>query len=178
MGSGGGARSGRVGTSHAVPVGLAHSRKDSLDMGCRKQSGPVVKIWVHKRLESARDQCLWRGIWKIFAVSKSLGEMPHILNTVYVCVCVCVCVLATQSCLTLACQAPSVHGISWAGRLEWVAIPSPGDLPYPGIKPRSPTSQADSSPSESPPRKTANSGSVRGAGLGKVFSNQLHPSSS
>ena len=109
------------------------------------------------------------------SVSKSSGEMPHILNTV--CVCVCVCVsrsVVSDSSL----PGPSVHGISWAGILEWVAIPSPGDLPYPGIKPRSPTSQADSSPSESPPWKTANSGGVRGAGLGKVFSNQLHPPSS
>ena len=27
--------------------------------------------------------------------------------------------------------------------LEWVAIPSPGDLPNPGIDPRSPSLQAD-----------------------------------
>ena len=32
--------------------------------------------------------------------------------------------------------------------LEWVAMPSSGDLPNPGIKPRSPTLQADSFPSE------------------------------
>ena len=29
----------------------------------------------------------------------------------------------------------SVHGISQARILEWVAFPSPGDLPYPGIEP-------------------------------------------
>ena len=147
-------------------------------MGCRKQSGPVVKIRVHKRLKNARDQCLWHGIWKVIAVSKSPGEMPHIFNTVCVCVCVCVCVLAARSCLTLACQTPL--SLRFPGQEYWSGLPSPspGDLPYPGIKPRSPTSQADSSPSESPPRKAANSGSVRGAALGKVFSSQLHPSSS
>ena len=32
--------------------------------------------------------------------------------------------------------------------LEWVAFPSPGDLPNPGIEPRSPTLQADSLPAE------------------------------
>ena len=32
--------------------------------------------------------------------------------------------------------------------LEWVAFPSPGDLINPGIKPRSPTLQADSLPTE------------------------------
>ena len=36
--------------------------------------------------------------------------------------------------------------------LEWVAFPSPGDLPNPGIEPRSPTLQADSLPAE-PPEK-------------------------
>ena len=35
----------------------------------------------------------------------------------------------------------SVHGISQAGLLEWVAISFPGDLPEPGIKSASPTWQ-------------------------------------
>ena len=38
----------------------------------------------------------------------------------------------------------SVHGISQARILEWVAIPSPGDLPHLGIKLKSPALQADS----------------------------------
>ena len=42
----------------------------------------------------------------------------------------------------------TVHGILQARILEWVA-PSPGDLPNPGIKPRSPALQADSLPAES-----------------------------
>ena len=48
----------------------------------------------------------------------------------------------------------TVHGILQArileNSLEWVAIPSPGHLPNPGIEPRSPTSQADSLPAEPP----------------------------
>ena len=32
----------------------------------------------------------------------------------------------------------TVHGILQVRILEWVAFPSPGDLPNPGIKPRSP----------------------------------------
>ena len=50
-----------------------------------------------------------------------------------------------QSCLTLCspmnCSLPgsSIHGIFQARILEWVAFPSPGDLPDPGIEPRSPT---------------------------------------
>ena len=66
----------------------------------------------------------------------------------------CMCVLVTQSCPTLCdlrdCSSPgsSVHGILQARILEWVASSSPGDLPNPGIEPRSPALQADSLPSE------------------------------
>ena len=57
---------------------------------------------------------------------------------------------AAQSCPTLCdpmdCSLPGspVHRVLQAGILEWVAFPSPGDLPDPGIKPRSPALQADS----------------------------------
>ena len=33
---------------------------------------------------------------------------------------------------------PSVHGLSQAGILGWVAVPFPGDLPDPGIELASP----------------------------------------
>ena len=65
-------------------------------------------------------------------------------------------VLVTQSSLTLFdpmdCSLPgsSVDGIFQARMLEWVAFPSPGDLPNPGIEPRSPALEADSLPSEPP----------------------------
>ena len=42
----------------------------------------------------------------------------------------------------------TVQGILQARILEWVAFSSPGDLPKPGIVPRSPTLQADSLPAE------------------------------
>ena len=57
--------------------------------------------------------------------------------------------LVAQLYLTLCdpmdCSLPgsSVHGILQAGILEWVAMPPPGDLPNPGIKPRSPALQAN-----------------------------------
>ena len=38
--------------------------------------------------------------------------------------------------------------------LEWVAYPSPADLPHPGIKPGSPELQADSLPAELPGKPT------------------------
>ena len=66
------------------------------------------------------------------------------------------CVLCcTQSCLTLRprdCSLPgsSAHRDSQARILEWVAMPSPGDLPNPGIKPRSHALSEDSLPSKPP----------------------------
>ena len=57
-------------------------------------------------------------------------------------------VLVTQSCPNLwdpmDCSPPgfSAHGILQARILEWVAIPPPGDLPDPRIKPKSPMSPA------------------------------------
>ena len=69
----------------------------------------------------------------------------------------CLCSVA-QPCLTLydpmdCCPSgSSVHGISQGfSRQEYwscLPFPSPGDLPDPGIKPRSPALQADSLPSE------------------------------
>ena len=44
----------------------------------------------------------------------------------------------------------SIHGILQARTLEWVAIPSPRDLPNPGIEPGSPTLEADALTSEPP----------------------------
>ena len=58
---------------------------------------------------------------------------------------------------TAAYQAPLSMGILQARVQEWVAMPSSGDLTNPGIKPRSPTLQADSLPAE-PPGKPMNTG--------------------
>ena len=61
-----------------------------------------------------------------------------------------------QSCLTLcdpwtvAHQAPPSMGFSRQEYWSGLPFPSPGDLPDPGIEPRSPTLQADSLPSEPP----------------------------
>ena len=60
------------------------------------------------------------------------------------------CCLITKSYLTLCdpmnCNPPvsSVHGISQIKVLEWVALPSSGDLPDPGIELVCPDWQADS----------------------------------
>ena len=48
------------------------------------------------------------------------------------------------------CSPPgsSIHGILQARILEWVAIPSLGDFPDPGMEHSSPALQGDSLPSE------------------------------
>ena len=53
---------------------------------------------------------------------------------------------------TAARQAPLTMGI-----LEWLPCPPSGDLPNPGIKPRSPTLQVDSLPSEPPGKSISGS---------------------
>ena len=94
-------------------------------------------------------------------VSVCVHACTYVCLSVYLCMCVCVslCICAfvcvcmcAQSCLTLCdpmdCSSlgSSVHGTSQGRKLERVAIPSPGDLHNPGIKPTSPTLQADSLP--------------------------------
>ena len=64
---------------------------------------------------------------------------------------------ACQSCPTLtpwtaACQAPQFTGFSRQEHWSGLPCPPPGDLPNPGMEPRSPALQADSLLSE-PPRK-------------------------
>ena len=51
---------------------------------------------------------------------------------------------------TVAGQAPLSMGILQARILEWIACPLPGNIPKPGIKPRS--LKADSLPTEPPER--------------------------
>ena len=60
--------------------------------------------------------------------------------------------LCPSLCNPVDCSLPgsTVHGILQARILEWVAISFPGDLPNPGIKPGSPTLQADALLSEPP----------------------------
>ena len=53
---------------------------------------------------------------------------------------------------TVAYQAPPSMGLSRQEYWSWLPFPSPGDLPDPGIKPRSSALQADSLPPE-PPEK-------------------------
>ena len=53
---------------------------------------------------------------------------------------------------TVACQGPSSMGFSRQEYWSGLSFPSPGDLPNPGIEPRSSALQADYLPSEPPGR--------------------------
>ena len=93
----------------------------------------------------------------------SQASMPDSQETGSHCKCVCVCVCFSYSVVsdsvtpwTVAHQAPLSMGFSmntgeytpeyWSG----YPVPSPGDLPYPEIEPRSPALQVDSLPAEPP----------------------------
>ena len=85
------------------------------------------------------------GIEPWFLMSPALaGEFFTTSATWKAHTCVYMHAKSLQSCLTLCspmdCSLPgsSIHGISQARMLEWVAISFPGDLPNPGIKPASP----------------------------------------
>ena len=76
----------------------------------------------------------------------------------------CMCMLSRFNCVQLyvtlwyvACQAPLSMGFSRQEYQSGLPCPLPGDLPHPGIEPRSPALQADSLPSE-PPGKLKNTG--------------------
>ena len=66
--------------------------------------------------------------------------------------------LCPTLCNPMDCSLPvsSVHEISQARILEWVAISFPRGTSRPGIGPRSPTLQRDSLPSEPPGEHTCN----------------------
>ena len=55
---------------------------------------------------------------------------------------------------TIAHQAPQSVKFSRQEYWNGLPFPSPGDLPDPGIEPRSPTLQADALPSEPPGKRT------------------------
>ena len=70
--------------------------------------------------------------------------------------------MSSSVCHRLDCSPPdsSVHGISWARILEWVAISFSRDLSNPGIGPISPALQTDALPLSHQGRPTLSLGST------------------
>ena len=72
-----------------------------------------------------------------FLVPLFQARSDHLSPT---CLCAVCCAKSVQLCPTLCDPiglCSSVHGILQARILEWVAMPSSGDIPDPGIKPKS-----------------------------------------
>ena len=92
---------------------------------------------------------------------KSLFLFPQAVQCLTdTCVCVCVCVsrsVVSDSVTpwSVARQAPLSMEFSRQEYWSWLPFPSPGDLPDPGMEPRSPALQADSSLSEPPGKQQA-----------------------
>ena len=94
------------------------------------------------------------------ALLVKISYKEGIIKCVCVCVCVCACVciyvcvclvghvqlFATPWTIRLVCPWRFSRQEYWSG----LPFPSPGDLPNPGIEPRSPALHADSLPSEPP----------------------------
>ena len=82
----------------------------------------------------------------------TVWEVWRPFSMVHLIACVLRACSVIKSCLILCdptdCSPPgsSVHGISQARILEWVAFPSPGDLLDPGMEPVSPALAGDSLP--------------------------------
>ena len=74
--------------------------------------------------------------------------------------CAVLCLVA-QLCPTIAGEAPLFMGFPRQEYWSGLPFPSPGDLPNPGIEPRSPVLQADSLPFELQGRPQENSNSPK-----------------
>ena len=110
--------------------------------------------WCHVHLEK-------RSGFRVPAYQHTRGDIEikksNHWESSSVCVCSVTSLVLLQWCLKLcnpmdySLPVFSVHGILEARILEWIACPSSGDLPIPGIKPTSPLSpalQVDSLPTE------------------------------
>ena len=94
--------------------------------------------------------------------NKVQGQWSHGIERA--CVCAgCSIVSDSTTPWTVAHQAPLSMGFSRQEYWSGLPLPSPGDLPYPGIEPGSPALQADSLPSEPPgePRNSLDSSKWR-----------------
>ena len=95
------------------------------------------------------------------STSLIIREMP-IKTTMRYHLTVVIMKVKVKSCPTLCdpmdCSPPgsSIHGIFKQEYWSRLPFPSPGNLPDPGIKPRSPALQADALPSEPPGKPSQN----------------------
>ena len=95
-----------------------------------------------KSIGSSLNKCITHSRRKCKHFSSNTTFKNSTIYTKYVCFS---CSVVSDSWDPIDCSPPgsSVHGILQTRILECTAIPSPGDLPNPGIKPGSPALQAD-----------------------------------
>src|SRR5574341_460593 len=76
--------------------------------------------------------------------SRGMDKMWYIQTMEYCCCCLITMSDSFVTLWTVACQAPLSMGFPRQEYWNGLPFPSPGDLPDPGIEPRSPALQADS----------------------------------
>ena len=114
--------------------------------------GSSARLPGRPRVRFSRSELVWRGAQ---CTEKSVSHFYCLLNDQRFKI-FKVKVLVVQSCVTLwdpwtvVHQAPLSMGFSRKGYWSGLPFPSPGELPDPGIEPRSPELRADSLPSEPP----------------------------
>ena len=88
-------------------------------------------------------------------MTSAKNDPPHfrLLDNLHIAICLHACISHVQLFVTLwtvALQAPLSMGFSRQEHWSGLSCPLPGDLPNPGIEPRSPVLQPDSLLSEPP----------------------------
>ena len=117
----------------------------------RAQSmGLQNRTYQHTQAQAALLQSL-KICWHLGGNKQECERVFHLLFQL----CVCVCESFSRVWFyvtpwTVACQASLSMGFSRQDYWSGLPFPSPGDLPNPGIEPRSCALQADSLPSEPP----------------------------
>ena len=114
----------------------------------------------------------------VSCIGSILHQLRHGVSALSVhsqCSCCCCCVASVVSDSvtpwTVACQTPLPMGFSRQGYWSGLPCPPPGDLPSPGVKPRSPTLKVDSLPAE-PQGKLKNIGVGSLSLLQQIFPTQ------
>ena len=124
--------------------------KFELTLESRNSSGRFLKRQVDKTKYVLQKGQISINLGRTRSWEKKLGILPSVKWSERVSHSV---MFDSYSFMDGSLPGSSVHGILQARILEWVVMSPSGDLPDPGIKPRSSTLQEDSLPSE-PPEKS------------------------